>query len=114
MGEGEDELRICHGVGINKLIRLCDGAIFRDGTKNSIRIGNRFRDGIESLECLLHRLLCQNDLFIYLFLSLFILRERVRASRGGTKRERERESQVGSTLSGQSLMWGSNSQTMRS
>ena len=42
----------------------------------------------------------------------FILRQR--ESRGGAERGEERESQAGSTLSVQSLMQGSNSQTVRS
>ena len=47
------------------------------------------------------------------FLSIFIYfereRERERTSWGGTEREGERESQAGSKLSVQSLMWGLNS-----
>ena len=40
------------------------------------------------------------------FLSLFILRER--NSGGGAEREGDRESEAGSTLTAESLMWGSN------
>ena len=35
-------------------------------------------------------------------------------SRGGAQKKGDRESEAGSALSGQSLLWGSNSQTMRS
>ena len=48
-------------------------------------------------------------MFCVFFLSLFIYFEREKASRGGAERERERESQVGSTGTEQSLMRGSNS-----
>ena len=50
--------------------------------------------------------------FFLISIYLFILRESV--SSRGPDREGERESQGGSTLSVQSLMWGSISQTMRS
>ena len=46
----------------------------------------------------------------FLSYSLFILTER----RTGAEKEGEREAQAGSTLSVQSLIWGSNSQTMAS
>ena len=52
----------------------------------------------------------------FLFLSLFILREREteHMSREGADREGEGESQAGSALSAQSPAWGSNSWTTRS
>ena len=54
-------------------------------------------------------------MFVYLFIiSLFILRETERVSRGGAEREGERQSQAGFTLSAWRPMWGSNSQNMRS
>ena len=49
--------------------------------------------------------------YFILLLFLFFERERVRV-RGGAKREGDRESQAGSVLSAQSLMWGSNLQTV--
>ena len=57
------------------------------------------------------------NIYISIFLSLFILRERERkthSSWGGVQRERagERESQAGSTLSVQSPMQGSIPQTI--
>ena len=50
------------------------------------------------------------------FLSLYIYfeRERQRDRVGEGKREGERESQVGFALSARSLMWGLNTQTVRS
>ena len=53
-------------------------------------------------------------LFFFLNAYLFILRERESTHTGGAEREGDRESQAGSTLSSQSLMWGSNSWTERS
>ena len=46
---------------------------------------------------------------LFFFFSVFILGETESLSRGGAERERggERESQAGSTLSVQSLTWGS-------
>ena len=53
--------------------------------------------------------------YIFFFTVYLFLREKKRVHKWGMDRERgERESQVGSALSAQSLMWGSNSQTMRS
>ena len=60
---------------------------------------------LEGRDCVLHIFLK----FIYLF-----LRERDRVSRGGAERKGESGSQADSTLSAQSLVRGSNSQTMRS
>ena len=51
------------------------------------------------------------DLFIVIFLSLFILKETESVSRGGA--EREGESQAVSVLSVQRLMQGSNSQNCK-
>ena len=47
--------------------------------------------------------------FIY-----FIEREKERVSKEGAEREGERESQAGSVLSVQSLVWGLNPRTVRS
>ena len=47
--------------------------------------------------------------FIY-----FIEREKERVSKEGAEREGERESQAGSMLSVQSLVWGLNPRTVRS
>ena len=50
-----------------------------------------------------------------LFFNVFISEsERTRASMGEGQRERETGSEAGSVLTAVSLMWGSNSQTMRS
>ena len=48
-----------------------------------------------------------------MFLSIFET-ERDSMSRGGAEGEGDRESEAGSELSAQSLMWGLNSQTMKS
>ena len=45
---------------------------------------------------------------------IYFERERDSMSRGGTERGRERDSQAVSTPSAQSLVWGSNSLTVRS
>ena len=45
---------------------------------------------------------------------MFIYFDRDSASKGGTEREGDRGSEAGSGLTAESLMWGSNSQTLRS
>ena len=53
--------------------------------------------------------------YLFIFFSLiYLLSEREKESRGRAERGRERESQAGSTLSAQSLMWDSHPQIMRS
>ena len=55
-------------------------------------------------------------LFMYVFMYLFIERgrERVQAGEGQRKKETQNSKQApGSEVSAQSLMWGSNSWTMR-
>ena len=59
----------------------------------------------------------QNCYVTYLkkcFKFIYLERDRQTDPRGGRQREREKESQAGSTLSAQSPTWGLNSQTMRS
>ena len=53
-------------------------------------------------------------LSFFFFKFTYLFKEREKESRGGTEREGERESQGVSALSVQSLMQGSNSQTVRS
>ena len=64
-----------------------------------------------SKQALFFLLSCSSSFFLK-FISSFWKRLRESTSRGGA--EREKESQVGSTLSMQSLTWGSISQTMSS
>ena len=53
--------------------------------------------------------------FVYeeIFFNILFLREK-NTNRGGAEREGDRRSEAGSALTAASLMWGSNSQTLRS
>ena len=68
------------------------------------------RDGIKST-CLENRLYFFKKILMFTY---FWERDRERASRGGAERGTHTESQAGSRLWAVSLMWGSNSWTLRS
>ena len=83
-----------------------------------IQLGNG-NAGIELHNLLSSLLSLSLPHFFLKFIYFFILREREHVSKHaqvgwGAKREGDRESQVGSSPSTQSPMWGSNSRTMRS